>query len=124
MALRGYHPKSGELVQLNIDYLKKETKGKQKAVKLPECDDVKTCAFLSVIFKHLGFKSCTSLYVHPGATYAPEVLRQIYFFQFYHIIKQWHIDLYRLITPVGLMNAYKTHQNFASEEFGNSLAIH
>ena len=65
MALRGWHPKSGELAQLSIDYLKKETKSKQKAVKIPECADTKTCAFLSVLFKNteelnLDLKSCIS----------------------------------------------------------------
>lgn len=51
MALRECHGKSGELAQLSVDYLKKETKSKQKAVEIPECDDMKTCAFLSELFK-------------------------------------------------------------------------
>lgn len=51
MTLRGCDTKSGELAQLGVDYLKKETKTKQKAEKILECDDVKTCAFLSVLFK-------------------------------------------------------------------------
>lgn len=39
--------------RIGLDYLKKETKSKQEAVKIPECDDMKTCAFLSMLFKKL-----------------------------------------------------------------------
>lgn len=121
MALRGCHPKGGELVQLRVDYLKKETKSKQKAVKIPECDDMETCAFLSILFKtteelNLVLKSCISyifMFIQ-GNTWSGGVKLNM-FFQFNQIIKYWHVDLCRLwINPVGLLNAYKTHQSFGT----------
>lgn len=52
-------------MQLSIDYFKKETKSKQKEVKIPECVDMKTCVFCSVLLKNteelnLVLKSCIS----------------------------------------------------------------
>ena len=91
----------------------------KKSVKIPEYNYMKTCAFLNVLFKNtddfnLILKSW-HLYIHPREIHDLEVLNWIKFFQFNQIIKHWHVDLPRLwIAPVGLLNAYKTHQSFGT----------